>query len=107
MLNTRYLYQVNGQEDDNTNLDTFENNKDFGQSVLTLQEALMTFEFDTESELFHLKQLRKVIRIRKTAVTVDDQERIIVMIRDLTDSAQVDLIKLKSREENCSQKMIS
>ena len=44
----------------------------------------MTFEFNTESELFHLKKLGKMIRMRKTAVTVDDEERIIVMIRDLT-----------------------
>jgi hypothetical protein len=54
----------------------------------------MTFDFDTESEIFHLKQLGKVISIRKTNVTIDDQERIIVMIRDLTDSAQIDIIQL-------------
>jgi hypothetical protein len=32
----------------------------------------MTFKFDKESELFYLKQLGKVISIRKTTVTIDD-----------------------------------
>lgn len=41
-----------------------------------------------------------IIRIRKTEVTLEGKKRIIVMIRDLTDTIEVDKIQIKLKEDN-------
>jgi len=72
--------------------------EDLGLSIFTLEEALQTFE--TESEIFKLRltlgtdnsqsdepeEKEHFIRMRKEQVFMDGQERIIIMIRDFTDS---------------------
>ena len=79
----------------------------------------MTFDFNKESELFHLKMKHSalndssnnetiqhsalkpldssdakdyVVRLRKTEVVIEGEKRIIVMIRDFTDSINVEKI---------------
>lgn len=89
---------------------------------MTLEEALLTFEIDAESAPFVLKVKKhptktwptgltdtstkpidllehhespltgRVIRIRKTEVIIDGQTRVIVMIRDHSDSINMEKI---------------
>ena len=86
-------------------MNSLETQNGFGQAVLTLQEALITCVAEgTESEPFHLKlpnsvkragpseddkSSHKVVRLRTTQVNIDGKKKIIVIIRDLTDSIEV------------------
>jgi hypothetical protein len=66
-------------------------------SILTLEEALETVGTDVESDPFMLKVKKdqpKVIKIRKTLVNIDSEDRIIVIIRDLTDTIDVENMKM-------------
>ena len=65
-----------------------------GSAILTLEEALQTFE--VESGLFRLKLKEnpndsstaddKMIKIRKQAISMEGQERYIIVITDVTDT---------------------
>ena len=65
-----------------------------GSAVLTLEEALQTFEVD--SGLFRLKLKEnpndsltaedKMIKIRKQTISMEGHERYIIVISDLTDT---------------------
>ena len=77
--------------------------KNFGSSILTLEEALETVVVNQESQPFLLKlsfkssdeSTGRVIKFKKTNVTIDGEERIIVIIRDLSDSVNAEKMKLK------------
>ena len=68
--------------------------EDMGSAVLTLEEALQTFEVD--SGLFRLKLKEnpndssraedKMIKIRKQTISMEGHERYIIVISDLTDT---------------------
>ena len=71
---------------------------DLGESVLTMTEALLTFE--VESEMFNFKlpsqthrqghgDYRTVI-LKKHQVVIDGQIKLIVMIRDVTDKVMLE-----------------
>ena len=71
---------------------------DLGESVLTLTEALFTFE--VESEMFNIKlpsetqrqgnsHYRTVI-LKKHQVEIDGQTKLIIMIRDVTDKVMLE-----------------
>ena len=68
---------------------------DLGQSVLTLDEVVQTFEL--ESAMYNIKLpeeqeteigFRTVI-MSKTNVEIDDQKKLIIMIRDVTDQVRL------------------
>jgi hypothetical protein len=50
---------------------------------------------------------KRVIRLKKAEVFIDGEKRLIVMIRDMTDSIEVERIQIKLREENARQIMIN
>ena len=89
--------------------------KNFGSSILTLEEALETAQVNQESKSYLLKQsfkagdegLGRVIKFRKTVVMIDGEERIIVMIRDFSDSVNAEKMKLKQKEDNTKLEMIN
>jgi hypothetical protein len=58
-------------------------------AVLTLEEALSTFEMNKESQPFNLKlnaiDESRVIRIRKTEILIDGETRLLVTISDFND----------------------
>jgi hypothetical protein len=110
------------REEANESIDNMHyiNTTEVAQSVLTLTEALQTFSCLEESAMFKLKlqpKLRedslaqsahkmrlhtdedmdsdRIIRIRKHEIYVDGQKQVIVMIRDFSDSIQVEKILLK------------
>ena len=66
---------------------------ELGQRVLTLSEVLLTFE--TESPMFNIKlaerqgKYRTVI-LSKNSVEVDGTNKIILMIRDITDKVKLE-----------------
>jgi MoaA/NifB/PqqE/SkfB family radical SAM enzyme len=48
-----------------------------------------------------------VIKFRKTAVNIDGEDRIIIMIRDLSDSVNVENLKLEQKEDIARQDLVT
>ena len=89
--------QIQKRFDDSVNLHSLETINLGSSSILTLEEALETVGTDVESDPFMLKVKKdqpKVIKIRKTLVNIDSEDRIIVIIRDLTDTIDVENMKM-------------
>jgi len=75
-------------------------------SVLTMQEAMVSFQTGEESEMLHVKinqdtdsPINRIIRIRKSDVILDGEMKIIVTIRDLTDSFNFEKMQLQQKDE--------
>jgi hypothetical protein len=66
---------------------------ELGQSVLTLTEAMQTF--DVESPMYNIKlpvsdvPCRTVV-LRKSNVDIDGTEKLIIMVRDVTDKVRLE-----------------
>jgi len=65
---------------------------ELGKSVLTLSEVLLTFERD--SAMFNIKVLDaseyRTVVLTKTKAEVDGKEKLIIMIRDVTDKVRLE-----------------
>jgi hypothetical protein len=48
-----------------------------------------------------------VIKFRKTVVNIDGEDRIIVIIRDLSDSVNVENMKLEKKEDVARQDLVA
>ena len=77
---------------------------DLGENVLTLTEVMQTFE--VESKMFNIKlnteltaDYRTVI-LKKTVVQVDGKQKLIVMIRDVTDRVRLEQEQVKKRKQS-------
>jgi hypothetical protein len=79
---------------------------------------MMSFKENEDSDLFQMKarkqnfpdqnhEFNKLIRFRKTNFMIDGEERVIVIIRDLTDSIKVDKMLIQTQGENWCQKLSS
>ena len=68
--------------------------KDLGKSILTLSEVEQTFE--TDSDLFNITLCdgetpeQRTVLLKKNNVEVDGQQKLIIMIRDVTDSIRLE-----------------
>ena len=49
----------------------------------------------------------KIVKLRKTEVTIDGEPRIIVQIRDFSDSINLEKIQLQQKEDNARQDLVS
>ena len=77
---------------------------DLGENVLTLTEVMQTFE--VESEMFNIKlnteetaDYRTVV-LKKNVVQVDGKQKLIVMIRDITDRVRLEQEQIKKRKQS-------
>ena len=85
--------------------------EDMGSAVLTLEEALQTFE--VESGLFRLKLKKdrndsfqeddRMIKIRKQAVNMEGEERYIIVISDVTKVISFEQVIEKQKQEKYSK----
>ena len=84
---------------------------DLGQSVLTLNEVLLTFS--DESAMFNIKlqnplddvQYRTVV-LTKNEVEVEGENKLFIMIRDKTDQVSLAKEDLKKKKEKVSTTLI-
>ena len=77
---------------------------DLGQNVLTLTEVMQTFE--VESDMFNIKlnteetAVFRTVILKKTVVQVDGKQKLIVMIRDITDRVRLEQEQIKKRKQS-------
>ena len=76
--------------------------EDLAQSVLTLNEVMLTF--DVESTMFNIKlhgqegEYRTVV-LTKNEVEIEGKKKMIVIIRDVTDKVRLEQGELKKKKE--------